>query len=104
MTCFYTVSIVGMERFDNRFNTVYPSSPYGTYDAYSSFRSLVQAHLLCVQFMIESSWSYITYDYAYRYDNFAEAVVFFTFVHFYIVLVLISLMKGMAADFYQAIK
>jgi hypothetical protein len=102
LTCFYTISILGMERFDNRFAPV-ATSNYSTYDSYSSFRSLVQAHLLCVQFMIESSWSYITLDYAVRYGNFTEAVAFFSFVHFYMVLVLMSLMKGMAADFYEAI-
>lgn len=103
LTCFYTVSILGMEGFDNRFAPVPSPTNYSTYDAYSSFRSLLQSHLLCVQFMIESSWSYITLDYAVRYDNFAGAVAFFSFVHFYLVLVLISLMKGMAADFYNAI-
>lgn len=40
LTCFYTISILGMERFDNRFAPV-ATSNYSTYDSYSSFRSLV---------------------------------------------------------------
>lgn len=51
MTCFYVLSVIGMERFDNRFG-VAQDSPYSIYDNYSSFRNLIQAHLVMIQVMI----------------------------------------------------
>ena len=51
MTLFYVLSVIGMERFDNRFG-VGPTSVYGIYDNYSSFRNLWQAHLIWVQVTI----------------------------------------------------
>jgi hypothetical protein len=102
MTCFYVLSVIGMERFDNRFG-VESTSPYAIYDNYSSFRNLVQAHLICVQVMIEAGWSPIVYDYADRYQSFGEVVIFFVCIHICIVIILVSLMKGMVADFYETI-
>lgn len=99
MTVFYVLSIIGMERFDNRFG-VPSTSPYALYDKYSSFRNLWQAHLVCVQVMIEAGWSPLVYDYADRYNAFGEAVFFFVSIHVCIVIILVSLMKGMAADLY----
>lgn len=100
MTFFYVLSIIGMERFDNRFGGVASSSPYSLYDKVSNFRSLVESHLVWVQVMIEAGWSPIVYDYAYRYNSFGESVIFFVASHAIIVIILVSLMKGMAADFY----
>lgn len=69
MTCFYVLSIYGMERYDNRFVSM-TSTPYSLYDKYSSFRNLVEGHLICVQVMIEAGWSPIVFDYAERYNAF----------------------------------
>lgn len=102
MTVFYAMSIIGMERFDNRFG-VASTSPYAIYDNYSSFRNLWQAHLICVQVMIEAGWSPIVYDYAERYNSFAAAVFFFVAIHVLVVIILVSLMKGMVADLYESI-
>lgn len=58
---------------------------------------------MCVQVMIEAGWSPIVYDYAYRYDNFTGVAFFFVSMHIAIVIIMVSLMKGMAADLYETI-
>lgn len=53
--------------------------------------------------MIEAGWSPIVFDYAERYDSFGEVVIFFVSIHICIVIILVSLMKGMVADFFETI-
>jgi ABC-type lipoprotein release transport system permease subunit len=53
--------------------------------------------------MVEAGWSPIVYDYADRYQSFGEVVIFFVCIHICIVIIGVSLMKGMAADFYETI-
>ena len=93
-----------METLDNRFNPV-TDSPirYSLYDKYSSFRNLMEAHLVIVQVMIEAGWSPIVFDYSYRYGIFLLVSLFFVLIHVIVVIILVSLMKGLVGDLYETI-
>lgn len=50
---------------------------------------------------MESQWSEIVYDYAYRYGSFGLVMIFFVLCHAVLVTVLTSLMKGITWQVYQ---
>ena len=53
--------------------------------------------------MIEAEWSQYTYDYAYKFGNFAKAACFFDGFHMIIQLILISLIKGIIWEVFTVV-
>ena len=53
-----------------------------------------------MQIFIEAGWPGIAYDHAYRYGSFAATMLFFVVCHIIIVIVLTSLLKGLAWEVY----
>lgn len=53
--------------------------------------------------MIEAGWSPLVFDYSYRYNNFYGVCALFVSIHVVVVIILVSLMKGLVADLYETI-
>lgn len=77
-------------------------SPYNGND-YANFESMGGAYLLLYQVMIEANWSETTFDMAYKFNNLLKSVSYFDSFHIIIVLVLISVIKGIVWDVFSTV-
>ena len=73
------------------------------YDKFSNFSYFIGSQLVFVQVLVEAGWSAIAYDHAYRYGYFGLVMIYFVFCHLIIVIVLSSLLKGLAWEVYSTV-
>jgi hypothetical protein len=58
------------------------------------------SQLLNLQIMIESNWSILVFDTAFRFGYFGIVIVYYVTCHILIVIVLVAWMKGSVGDLY----
>ena len=101
MISYYALGILGMQFFRN--DTTSRDVLYGGYNEFSNFKNFISTQWIFVQVLVEAGWTEVAYHHAARYGSFALVMLYFVFCHIIIVIVLTSLMKGVAWTVYETV-
>ena len=99
---YYALGILGMQIF-NRDNTDISANDYAGYDDYSNFRSFYGSQFIFIQILVEAGWSEVAFSHAAQYGYYALTMLFFVISHLVIVIILSSLLKGLAWEVYDTV-
>lgn len=102
---FYLWAIVGIEIFNTNTFQFRPNSPYEDItNNYTDFTSFGNACLVLFQVTIEAEWSNFTYDYAYKFQDFLTACLYFNGFHLIVQVILLSLIKGIVWEVFTVVE
>lgn len=90
---FYFYSCIGVEIFNSHDYEIKEGSPYDVHYL-NQFNDFGKAMLTLLQIMIEQNWVNISYDIAFKFNNYTGSVLYFVSFHIIIALILGSLIKG----------
>lgn len=80
---------------------MFDNSIYNKYIQFSNFKTYIYSQYLLMQVLTEASWSTIVYDYCWRSpQHYAAIVILFVIMHFVLVTVIGTLIKGIFWEIY----
>lgn len=99
---FFVLSILGMEIFyDPEFYEVKDDTKYNNQVQFSNFNTFIHSQYIMMQVLTEGGWSYVAYDYCWRFPNYyGLIVVFFIIQHVVIIHITSTLLKGIFWEIY----
>lgn len=100
---FYFYSCIGVEIFNSHDYEIKEGSPYDVHYL-NQFNDFGKAMLTLLQIMIEQNWVNISYDIAFKFNNYTGSVLYFVSFHIIIALILGSLIKGIVWEVFMVIE
>lgn len=99
----YFFGTIGILLFTGTPEHTQAESPYITYGTEANFHSFLSSQFIIVQILIESGWSKVTLDHAFRYGHTVISILYFVVCHLVLVFILTSIFQGITWDLYETV-